>query len=410
MAGPAAPDARHDQRVGATQRLRVARDRDRRADARQRLVDAHQVARAVVDDRQPGRRAHSRTPLVEATPVPARVDVAGGAEGAGQRLEGGLGEVMVVPPGAGEVERDARRPRERFERVLDELERQAAGPFAAERQVDDGIRTAADVDDRVGERLVHRDRALPEPGDPGSIAERLGERRAEDEGDVLDRVVLVDLEVAVGADGQIEQAVVGERAEQVVVEPDARIDRPMALAVEPERDRDVGLGRGPGDRHATALARTDLDGAEWRGHPVASVAERGGDRDEPVVLVRVAHGQAQVVGERMAGTERARDEAASRGAPRPRSRRARRSRSRPAGSWSPTARPTSPTPRARRAGGSARRRRGRGCRRGSPGSRSASVTSVTDTVDTEPGGRYGLSVAISSRRATANPTRSPASA
>ena len=62
-------DARHDQRVGAAQRLRVARDRDRRTDARQRLVDAHQVARAVIDDRQPGRRAHSRTPLVEATPV-----------------------------------------------------------------------------------------------------------------------------------------------------------------------------------------------------------------------------------------------------------------------------------------------------------------------------------------------------
>ena len=130
-----------------------------------------------------------------------------------------------------------------FERVLDELERQAAGPFAAERQVDDGIRTAADVDDRVGERLVHRDRALPEAGDPGSIAERLGERRAEDEGDVLDRVVLVDLEVAVGADGEVEQAVVGERAEQVIVEPDAGVDRPVALAIEPERDRDVGLAR-----------------------------------------------------------------------------------------------------------------------------------------------------------------------
>ena len=253
--------------------------------------------------------------------------------------------MVIVAPGAGEVERDARRPRERFERVLDELERQAADPLAAERQVDHGVRTAADVDDRVGERLVHRDRALPEPGDPGSIAERLGERRAEDERDVLDRVVLVDLEVAVGADGEVEQAVVGERAEQVVVEADAGVDRPVALAVEPERDRDVGLGGGPGDRHATALARTDLDGAERRGHPVASAAERGGDRDQPVVLVRVAHGQAQVVGQRMTAAERARDEAARKERLGHGRRRARRSRSRPAGSWSPTARPTSPMAR-----------------------------------------------------------------
>ena len=44
------------------------------------------------------------------------------------------------------------------------------------------------------------------------------------------------------------------------------------------------------------------------------------------------------------------------------------------------------------------------------GSRSASVTTVTETVETEPGGRYGFSRAIISGRATPNPTRSPASA
>ena len=114
MAGPAAPTPGTIRRVGTTQRLGVARDRDRRADARQGLVDAHQVARAVVDDGQPGRRASLEDALGRGHALPARIDVAGGAEGAGQRLEGGLGEVMVVPPGAGEVERDARRPRERI--------------------------------------------------------------------------------------------------------------------------------------------------------------------------------------------------------------------------------------------------------------------------------------------------------
>ena len=39
---------------------------------------------------------------------------------------------------------------------------------------------------------------------------------------------------------------------------------------------------------------------------------------------------------------------------------------------------------------------------------SASVTTVTDTVDTDPGGRIGFIRATSSGRATANPTRSPA--
>ena len=65
----------------------------------------------------------------------------------------------------------------------------------------------------------------PNRCDPGPVAERLGEGGAEHERDVLDRVVLVDLEVAVGVDREVEQAVVGERAEQVVVEADAGIDR-----------------------------------------------------------------------------------------------------------------------------------------------------------------------------------------
>ena len=106
---------------------------------------------------------------------------------------------------------------------------------------------AADVDDGRGERLVHRHRALPEPGDAGPVAERLGERGAEDERDVLDGVVLVDLEVAVGVDGEVEQAVVGERAEEVVEEPDARVDAGVARAVEAERDGDLGLVGRPGD-------------------------------------------------------------------------------------------------------------------------------------------------------------------
>ena len=59
-------------------------------------------------------------------------------------------------------------------------------------QVDDGVRTAADVDDGGRERFVHRDDRLAEPDDPGAVAQRLAERGAQDEGHVLGGVVLVD--------------------------------------------------------------------------------------------------------------------------------------------------------------------------------------------------------------------------
>ena len=156
-----------------------------------------------------------RVSLIPANPSsrprrPSRIGFAGLAERAGESLERGLGQVVVVAAGAAEVERRAGGPRERFECVLDELERQAADALAAERQVDHRVRPPADVDHRARERLVHRHRGLAEAADPGPVAERLRERRTEDERNVFDRVVLVDVEVAGYPELQVEHAVVRE--------------------------------------------------------------------------------------------------------------------------------------------------------------------------------------------------------
>ena len=211
-------------------------------------------------------------PFVDATPVATWIELARDAERATQRLEGSLGQVVVVAPGSRHVDRGAGRARERLEGMVDELERQAADPFAAERQVDDRVRPAAEVQHGADERLVHRHRALPKPGDPRAIAERLGERRSDDERDVLDGVVLVDLQVAIGGHGEVEQAVMGHRPEQVVEEPDPGVDRGGAGAVDPEGDRDRRLLRRAADRHAATVARPDLQIAEWCGHASISLA------------------------------------------------------------------------------------------------------------------------------------------
>ena len=141
--------------------------------------------------------------------------------------------------------------------MLDQLERQRPDPFATERQVDDRVRPAPDIDDGRGERLVHRHARLTESMDAGAVAQRLGERDTEHERDVLDGVVLVDLEVAIGRDRQVEQAVVAERPQEVVVEADPRRDRGVAGAVEAERDGHVRLAGGPRDRDAPALSGPD---------------------------------------------------------------------------------------------------------------------------------------------------------
>ena len=103
IAGAAAPTPGHDERVGALEARRVARRSTTSAPtAVERLVDADEVAGAVVDDGDPrpgargGPRAHPSEPFVDATPRPARVRLAGGAQRAAERLERGLGQVVVV--------------------------------------------------------------------------------------------------------------------------------------------------------------------------------------------------------------------------------------------------------------------------------------------------------------------------
>ena len=73
-----------------------------------------------------------------------------------------------------------------------------------------------------------------------------GERR------VLDRVVGVDVQVTLGAYGQVEPAVAGQLGEHVVEEADAGRDVAAARAVQVQLDPDLRLGRVPLDHRATA--------------------------------------------------------------------------------------------------------------------------------------------------------------
>ncbi len=76
---------------------------------------------------------------------------------------------------------------------------------------------------------------------PRAVAERLVERLAEHDAGVLDGVVRTGLEVAVDPDVEVEPAVAGDRVEQVVEEADAGRARARPVAVERQRQLDVGL-------------------------------------------------------------------------------------------------------------------------------------------------------------------------
>ena len=71
----------------------------------------------------------------------------------------------------------------------------------------DEERPARQVERDLHERFVERHLIGREPAHAGLVAERLLHRFAERDADVLDRVVGVDLEIALALDGQVHAAV-----------------------------------------------------------------------------------------------------------------------------------------------------------------------------------------------------------
>ena len=100
---------------------------------------------------------------------------------------------------------------------------------------------AGHIDGRVGQRLVHRDEGVPEPADALLVAEGLAEGLAQRDRGVLDGVMRLDLDIALGAHGEVEAGVAAQRCEHVVIERDAGVDVDLPGAVEVEFDDDLGF-------------------------------------------------------------------------------------------------------------------------------------------------------------------------
>ncbi len=74
--------------------------------------------------------------------------------------------------------------------------------------------------------------------DAALVADRLRERLAEHDADILGRVMEVDVQVALGADVEVEQRVAGERGQHVVEEADPG-GRPARCPVPSRSSRSV---------------------------------------------------------------------------------------------------------------------------------------------------------------------------
>ncbi len=152
------------------------------------------------------------------------------------------------------MQRHAPGDRERVEEVAEVLGRHVTDLGPRQTQLDMRRRPAGKIDHDPGQGLVEGREGMREPADAATIAQSLVERLAEREAAILDRVVVVDVQVPRAGQLQIEAAVLDQRRQHVVEEAEAGIDRRAAAAVEVESQADLGLGGVPLDRAPSRVA------------------------------------------------------------------------------------------------------------------------------------------------------------
>jgi hypothetical protein len=166
----------------------------------------------------------------------------GGAEGLAEGFEDGFDDVVGVVSGKKlDVEGEASVGGEGAEEFGDEFGVEGANFGGGELALEGEQATPTEVAGDEGEGFVHGDDGVAVATDTGFVAEGLGEGFAEDDADVFDGVVVVNMVVAGGLEFQVEEAVVGDVVEHVVEKADACLDFAVAVAVEAEREGDVGL-------------------------------------------------------------------------------------------------------------------------------------------------------------------------
>ena len=93
------------------------------------------------------------------------------------------------------------------------------------------------------QRLFHRQREVAVAADARLVAQRLPQCLAQADAHVFDRVVLIDVQVALRSDRQVAGRVLGQQRQHVIEEADAGGDLRLAGAVEIQFQLDRGFRR-----------------------------------------------------------------------------------------------------------------------------------------------------------------------
>src|SRR6185503_2902537 len=194
-------------------------------------------------ERPLGRRNHAAAALVAADRH---------AQRAGKRLEYRLRLVVsVVAAQVVDVQADQRVIDEALKELMGQIDVESADHRPGELDVVFESGPPGEVDDDPRQGLVERHIRVAVAHQPGFVAQRLLDRLAEGDADVLDGVMTVDVQIALGIDRQVDHAVARDLIEHVVEERYAGRKLGAAAAVEIDAYDDPRLASRPFDSRLT---------------------------------------------------------------------------------------------------------------------------------------------------------------
>ncbi len=159
-----------------------------------------------------------------------------------QTLEAAFGHVMrIVAIERFDMQGHAGIRRKGLKKFAHQIDVEIADLVARKLDPEHEHRPAGNVDRDAGQRFVHRQMQARVARDPAHIAERLFDRLADHDADVFGRVVLVDVEIALGLDLHIDPRMAGEQIQHVIEKADAGRNLVLALAIEIDLHRDLGF-------------------------------------------------------------------------------------------------------------------------------------------------------------------------
>ena len=103
------------------------------------------------------------------------------------------------------------------------------------------------VERRTHQRVVHGQKAAAIAVDALFVADGLLDRLTQRDAGILDRVVVVDVQVAIGTRGDVDHRVAGQLLHHVVEKAHAGLDVVLAGAVQIDGYADLGFGGVTGD-------------------------------------------------------------------------------------------------------------------------------------------------------------------